>query len=59
MSAIPMESSLIVPIPAAMPIIEPWRERLDPYSAYGMPAHVTVLYPFLPPSEWGTELECA
>ena len=25
-----------------------WRERLDPSAAAGMPAHITLLYPFLP-----------
>ena len=43
------ESSLIVPVPAAG-VVEPWREQLDPFSAYGMPAHVTVEYPFQPPA---------
>ena len=44
-----VESSLIVPVSEAMPDVEPWRERLDPFSARGMPTHVTVEYPFLPP----------
>ncbi len=45
-----VESSLIVPVSEAMLDVEPWRERLDPFSARGMPTHVTVEYPFLPPS---------
>ncbi|MFV2063658.1 MAG: 2'-5' RNA ligase family protein [Chloroflexota bacterium] len=51
-----LESSLIVPVPAATDVAEPWRERLDPFSAYGMPAHVTVEYPFLPPASIDDEL---
>lgn len=43
-----VETSLIVPVTAAMADVEPWRERLDPFSARGMPTHVTVEYPFLP-----------
>jgi 2'-5' RNA ligase len=42
-----VETSLIVPVTAAMTDVEPWRERLDPFSARGMPTHVTVEYPFL------------
>jgi len=45
-----VESSLIVPVTEAMADVEPWRKRLDPFSARGMPTHVTVEYPFLPPS---------
>jgi hypothetical protein len=43
-----VQTSLIVPIEAAMADVEPLRERLDPFSARGMPTHVTVEYPFLP-----------
>lgn len=46
-----VETSLIVPVTQAMADVEPWRERLDPFSARGMPTHVTVEYPFLSPSE--------
>ena len=45
-----IETSLIVPVNEAMADVEPWRERLDPFSARGMPTHVTVEYPFLPPA---------
>jgi 2'-5' RNA ligase len=45
-----VETSLIVPVTQAMADVEPWRERLDPFSARGMPTHVTVEYPFLPPA---------
>lgn len=46
-----VETSLIVPVTEAMADVEPWRERLDPFSARGMPTHVTVEYPFLSPSD--------
>jgi 2'-5' RNA ligase len=45
------ESGLVVPVPAATPAVAPWRERLDPSAVHGVPAHVTVLYPFAPPGE--------
>ncbi|MGH4008050.1 MAG: hypothetical protein ACRDTH_07805 [Pseudonocardiaceae bacterium] len=35
-----------------------WRARLDPCAAVGAPAHVTVIYPFLPQDELtGTVLD--
>jgi 2'-5' RNA ligase len=45
------QSALIVPVPSAEPAVAKWRARHDPSAAFGMPAHVTVLYPFLAPDE--------
>jgi 2'-5' RNA ligase len=44
-----MESALIVPVPAAEPVVGRHRRVLDRAATLGVPAHVTVLYPFLPP----------
>ena len=52
----PTESAVLVPIPAVEPVVAEHRRRLDPGSAWGVPAHVTVLYPFVPPSEHGPEM---
>ncbi|MFF5767039.1 2'-5' RNA ligase family protein [Streptomyces tanashiensis] len=41
------QTGLIVRIPEAEPYVRGWRERLDPSARAGVPAHVTVLYPFL------------
>lgn len=41
------ESALIVPVPEAEPIVGVWRERYDDSARTGVPAHVTLLYPFL------------
>ncbi|MCL6298792.1 2'-5' RNA ligase family protein [Streptomyces kronopolitis] len=41
-------TGLIVKIPEAEPAVRGWRERLDPGAREGVPAHVTVLFPFLP-----------
>lgn len=43
-----MESALIVPCPAADPALGHHRARLDRAAEVGVPAHVTVLYPFRP-----------
>lgn len=43
------QTALIVPIPEAEPVVAPFRAGLDTSAAKGVPAHVTVLYPFLPP----------
>lgn len=51
------ETALAVPVPAAEAVTAPWRSRLDPLSvASGVPAHVTLLYPFRPPGALGGAL---
>ncbi|MCT9933451.1 2'-5' RNA ligase family protein [Planotetraspora sp. A-T 1434] len=42
------ETALAMPVLAAEPVAGRWRERYDSSAAYGVPAHVTVLYSFLP-----------
>jgi hypothetical protein len=44
------ESAVLVPIPAAERVVSPHRSRLDGAAALGVPAHVTVLFPFVPPA---------
>ena len=44
------ETALLVPVPAAEPAVSRHRARLDEAARDGVPAHVTVLYPFLPPA---------
>ncbi len=41
-------SALVVVVPEAEPAVGRWRTQLDPSAGRGMPAHVTVLYPFAP-----------
>lgn len=43
-------SAVLVPIPEAERAVSRHRARLDAASAAGVPAHVTVLYPFVPPA---------
>jgi 2'-5' RNA ligase len=47
----PDSSALIVPIPEAEPAVAAHRDRLDRAAGWGVPAHITVLFPFLPPAE--------
>lgn len=44
------ESGLLVEIPQAEPAVARFRERLDSSARLGVPAHITVLYPFIPPA---------
>lgn len=41
------QTGLVVRIPEAEQAVRGWRERLDPPARAGVPAHVTVLFPFL------------
>ncbi len=47
----PDRSALIVPVPQAEPVVAAHRDRLDRAASRGVPAHITVLIPFLPPAE--------
>ncbi len=42
------ETALVVVADAVEPVVAAWREQYDASAAAGVPAHVTVLYPFLP-----------
>jgi hypothetical protein len=44
------ETALIVPIPEADPLVSRFRDKYDPSAAAGVPAHVTLLYPWLAPT---------
>ena len=48
-----MQSALLLAVPAAEAAVGPHRARLDPSARDGVPSHITVLYPFLPPAEIG------
>jgi 2'-5' RNA ligase len=41
------ETALIAEVPEAEPVVGAWRSRFDSAAAEGVPAHITVLYPFL------------
>lgn len=48
-------SALIVAVPEAEPLVHEWRMRYD-NAALGIPAHVTLIFPFVPAEEIGDEL---
>lgn len=43
------ESALVVPVDAAEPVVGKWRLAFDPSASWGVPAHITVVYPFVRP----------
>src|SRR6267143_2073478 len=45
------ESALVVLVPEAEAVVKPFRDQYDPSAAAGMPAHITLLYPFKVPDE--------
>jgi 2'-5' RNA ligase len=46
----PTRTALIVAVPAAQDVVREHRDRLDVAASWGVPAHVTVLYPFIEPA---------
>lgn len=53
------QSGLIVRVPEAEPVVGAWRDRLDPSARAGVPAHVTVLFPFLDAGRIDQEVSAA
>ena len=47
----PLESALVVLIPEVESLVKSFRDQYDPSATVGLPAHVTILYPFKPPDE--------
>jgi 2'-5' RNA ligase len=46
-----VQSALLIPVPQADSVVGQWRYELDPVAAAGVPAHVTLIVPWLPPAE--------
>ena len=46
-----VESAILIKVPQVESLVGRHRRTLDPSEKWGIPAHVTLLYPFLPPSE--------
>jgi 2'-5' RNA ligase len=47
---VPSQSAIVVPVPHAEPHVAALRRSFDPSERLGVPAHVTVLYPFVDPA---------
>lgn len=50
------ESAFIVRVSEAEPYVGRYRERFDPSARLGVPAHVTILFPFMPPEALSEEV---
>jgi 2'-5' RNA ligase len=42
------ETALVVEVPEAEPLVSDWRAKHDWSAQRGVPAHITILYPFVP-----------
>ncbi len=43
-----IEAALVVIVPEAEPLVGRFRAKYDPAAGWGMPAHITINYPFIP-----------
>jgi 2'-5' RNA ligase len=55
----PELSAVVVPVPEAEPRVGSLRAALDANAALGVPAHVTIMFPFLPPAQVDEEVLAA
>lgn len=46
-----VQSAVLIPVPQADAVVGRWRYEHDPVAAAGVPAHVTLVVPWLPPDE--------
>ena len=50
-------SALVVVVPEAEALVGAFRAKYDPSAAVGMPAHITLLFPFLQPDEFDVNMQ--
>ena len=50
------ESALVIVVPEAEPFVSDWRAQYDWSAQRGVPAHITLLYPFVPTEKVDDEL---
>ncbi len=43
-----LRATLVVPVPESEPLVGRWRQQYDPPAPFGIPAHITLLFPFRP-----------
>lgn len=53
----PTESGLVIPVAALEDFVARWRPQVDDAAPIGLPAHITVLYPFVPPTAVEHEID--
>jgi hypothetical protein len=51
----PTESGLVIPVPSLHRFVAAWRPKVDRLGV-GVPANVTLLYPFIPPARIDAEI---
>jgi 2'-5' RNA ligase len=49
------QSAVLVPVPEVEQLLSAWRSALDPLAKAGVPAHVTLVVPWLPPEQMKLE----
>ena len=49
-------TALVLLVPESEPLVSWFRSRHDPSAAQGMPAHITIFYPFVPAAAVTTEV---
>ncbi|MFN0071412.1 MAG: 2'-5' RNA ligase family protein [Chloroflexota bacterium] len=42
-----LRTALLIPVPAAEPVIGQWRRLFDPSAGHGVPPHITLIFPYL------------
>jgi 2'-5' RNA ligase len=52
----PTQTAVIVPVPAVDSLVDEHRSHLDMAASWGVPAHVSVLYPFVEPAQVDDDL---
>ncbi len=50
-----LRATLVVPVPESEPLVGRWRQQYDPPAPFGIPAHITLLFPFRPVRWLGEE----
>jgi 2'-5' RNA ligase len=50
------KSAIVIPFLEVDDVVDGWRKLLDPAQLRGIPAHVTVLFPFVHPTELSSEV---
>jgi 2'-5' RNA ligase len=51
------QSAVVIEVPEAAPAVDEWRRQYTRDGPLGVPAHVTLLYPFVPPERLDEEVE--
>ena len=50
------QTALIIPLPQAEALVEDIRNDYDPAAMFGVPAHISILYPFMAPDKMDFEV---